>query len=175
MQINRWHFTFLAVLIFGSIWVWVSRAPVTAQIDVRAPQPAIGYPAPDFSLATLDGETVTLSELRGRPVVLNFWATWCDPCRREMPALQATAELFADEVIILGIDEGESASVVKNFVTEYGITYPILLDENFATGDRFNVRGMPTTFFIDGEGIIRHLWIGEMNRITLAEGIAMIR
>jgi thiol-disulfide isomerase/thioredoxin len=107
--------------------------------------------------------------------VINFWATWCDPCRREMPALQATADHYADEVVVLGIDQGEAPATVAAFVAEYGLTYPILLDDDFTVGNGYNLRGMPTTFFIDAEGVIRHLWVGEMNRITLAEGIAKIR
>jgi cytochrome c biogenesis protein CcmG, thiol:disulfide interchange protein DsbE len=175
MRPNRWHFLFLTLLIGGSAWVWISRVPATALTLERSPQPAIGYPAPDFTQTTLAGETISLAGLRGTPVVLNFWATWCDPCRREMPALQATAEQFDGQVLILGIDQGEAAPTVAAFIEEYGLTYPILLDEAFTVGDLYNVRGMPTTFFIDGDGIIRHLWVGEMNRITLAEGIALIR
>jgi cytochrome c biogenesis protein CcmG, thiol:disulfide interchange protein DsbE len=169
---NRWHLLFLTILVFGSAWVWVSRVPEA--VLARGPQPAVGYPAPNFTLKTLSGETLTLADLRGTPVVLNFWATWCDPCRRELPALQATAASYGEQVVILGIDEGEAASTVAEFIPQFGLTYPILLDEEFTVGDLYNVRGMPTTFFIDGEGVIRHLWIGEMNRITLAEGIAAI-
>jgi cytochrome c biogenesis protein CcmG/thiol:disulfide interchange protein DsbE len=172
---NRWHLTFLAILVVGGAWVWISRVPEVARATDRGPQPAIGYPAPDFTLTTLDGQTITLTELRGTPVVLNFWATWCDPCRREMPALQATAEQFAGQALILGIDQGEGEQVVAPFVEQYGITFPILLDQDFTVGNLYNIRGMPTTFFIDGGGTIRHVWAGEMNRITLAEGIALLR
>jgi peroxiredoxin len=170
---NRWYFFFFVILIGGGAWVWVSRIPA-AQAMPRGPQPAVDYPAPDFTLPTVDGSTVTLSALRGTPVVLNFWATWCDPCRREMPALQATAANYDGQVVVLGIDQGEEPAVVQRFVDEYGLTYPILLDEEFAISERYAIGGMPTTFFIDAEGVIRHLWVGEMNRITLAEGIAQI-
>jgi cytochrome c biogenesis protein CcmG/thiol:disulfide interchange protein DsbE len=172
---NRWHYIFLTTLLFGSAWVWYSRGPVTAVVVGRGPQPAVDYPAPDFALTTLAGEQISLAHLRGQPVVLNFWATWCDPCRREMPALQATADLYADKVIVLGVDQGEPAALVRTFVEEYGLTYPILLDAQFAVSQQYNIRGLPTTFFIDADGIVRFLWVGEMNRITLAEGIAKIR
>ena len=172
---NRWHLAWLVILVLGVAWVWESRAPVTAQSSDRSPQPAIGYQAPDFTLSTLSGETISLAELRGKPVVLNFWATWCDPCRREMPALQATADQYAGDVVILGLDQGEKAATVKDFIEEFGLTYPVLMDEKFAVSDSYNVQGLPTTFFIDREGVIRHLWMGEMNRITLAEGIAKIQ
>jgi peroxiredoxin len=171
---NRWHLIFLVILIFGSGWLWVSRVPLTAQTYTSGPQPAIGYAAPDFTLSTLDGKTLSLSELRGTPVVLNFWATWCEPCQRELPALQATAERYADEVQIIGVDQGEPAEIVQTFVDQFGLSYPIAMDADFQVGDQYNLMGMPTTFFIDGDGVIRHLWVGEMNSITLAEGIAEI-
>jgi peroxiredoxin len=173
---NRWHTVFLAILILGSGWLWLSRVPPSAQAQgvpwARGPQPATGYPAPDFTLATLDGQELTLSQLRGKPVVLNFWATWCEPCKRELPALQATAEHYGADVTIIGIDQGEEAPVVEEYLNQYNLTYPVILDRDFAISAKYNVAGLPTTFFIDSAGIIRHLWIGEMNRITLAEGIA---
>lgn len=175
-RMNRWHIVFLTILIAGGGWVWLSQVPATANDEAeRSPQPAVGYPAPDFTLTALDGETYTLSELRGTPVVLNFWATWCDPCRREMPALQATAEQYAGRALILGVDQGEPEHIVAPFVEEYGVTFPILMDTNLAVGNLYNLRGMPTTYFIDAGGVIRHLWAGEMNRITLAEGIEKSR
>jgi cytochrome c biogenesis protein CcmG, thiol:disulfide interchange protein DsbE len=171
---NRWHIIFFTILILGGGWLWVSRVPPTVQAANPGPQPAVGYAAPDFTLTTLDGEPLNLAALRGTPVVLNFWATWCEPCQRELPALQATAERYADDVLIIGIDEGEAAPTVQAFVDQFGLTYPIALDPQFDVGDQYNVRGMPTTFFIDGDGVIRHLWMGEMNSITLAEGIGKI-
>ncbi len=171
---NRWHLLFVTILVLGSGWVWASRALVAVQVDPRAPQPAIGYPAPDFALKTLDGKSISLNAYRGTPVVLNFWATWCGPCQNELPALQATAERYADDVLVLGIDQGESADLVQKYVDQLGLTFPIPMDADNAVANRYNVTGMPTTFFIDSDGIIRHFWMGEMNRITLAEGIAKI-
>src|SRR5690606_18069835 len=89
---NRWMIFLAVLLVAGPLWLWVNRAPVDAQVGALPPGPAVGRPAPDFTLTTLEGETLALSELRGTPVVLNFWATWCGPCQREMPALQAAAQ-----------------------------------------------------------------------------------
>lgn len=170
---NRWYALFLVVLIGGSGWLWASRAPLEAQ-PMPGEDPAIGLTAPDFELTTLDGETLRLSELRGTPVVLNFWATWCGPCRRELPALQTAAERYDGRVVILGVDQGETPDTVQPYVDELGLTFAIPMDEDMQVGARYNVRGLPTTYFVDADGVIRHVWLGEMNSITLAEGIAQV-
>jgi peroxiredoxin len=158
----------------GAPWIWLNRTPVVAQTDFTTPQPAVNHPAPDFTLTTLDGEEFTLSAQQGTPIVLNFWATWCGPCQNEMPALELASTRFADRVRIIGVDQGEAAADVQRFVDEMGVTFPIPLDGEMKVGQLYNVRGMPTTFFIDRNGVIRHLWIGEMNSVILAEGIATI-
>ncbi len=171
---NRWHFVAFLLLLFGLPWIWLNRVPLAAQPDFTTPQPAVNHPAPDFTLTTLAGDSFTLSQERGTPVVLNFWATWCGPCRREMPALQAATERYQGRVQIIGVDEGEPVADVARFVEEFGLTFPIPMDQEFAVGEAYAVQGMPTTFFIDRNGIIRHIWIGEMNSVILAEGIAKI-
>lgn len=171
---NRWYLFFVALLIAGPAWLWTSRLPVEANQGGQTPEPAVGRIAPDFVLQTATGGTVQLSELRGKPVVLNFWATWCGPCQREMPALQWAAQRFDGEVVFLGVDQGEPLGIVQPFLEEYGVTFTIPLDMDMAVGDRYNVRGMPTTFFIDESGVIRHLWVGEMNAVILAEGVAKV-
>jgi peroxiredoxin len=172
---NRWIIIFFLTLILGSVWLWWSRAPVDAVGTVRKPEPAVGHPAPDFALTTLAGEPFMLSDAAGTPVVLNFWATWCAPCRNELPALQDAAERYEGRVLIVGVDQGEAADVVQSFVDEFSLTYPIPMDADGEVGHRYNVRGLPTTFFIDSNGLIRDIWSGEMNAITLAEKIEGIR
>ena len=172
---NRWTTAFILTLLLGGTWLWMSRVPADAIDAVRQPEPAVGHPAPDFTLERLDGESFTLSQMAGTPVVLNFWATWCGPCQRELPALQDAAERYDGRVLIIGVDQGEAAKTVQPYVDELGLTFPIPMDMDGAIGHRYGVRGMPTTFFIDGEGIIRDIWAGEMNAITLAEKIAAIR
>lgn len=169
---NRW--TLLALLIFigGSGWIWVSRLPADLpSVAASTEGLAIGQTAPDFSLTTLDGESFSLSALKGQPVVLNFWATWCGPCRRELPALQSSAERYRDLVTIVGIDQAEDADTVQGYVDELGLTFPIPMDTDGKVGEAYRVRGLPTTYFIDSEGIIERVWVGEMNSITLAESI----
>ncbi|RIK39733.1 MAG: hypothetical protein DCC57_20025 [Chloroflexi bacterium] len=173
-MMNRWTWLFVTLLIAGPLWLWASRVPLDAQPLNLSPEPALGRPAPDFTLQTLDGQSFRLADLRGTPLVLNFWATWCGPCQREMPALQTAAQRYAGQVVIAGIDQAEESTVVQAFVDEMGVTFPIALDSTSEVGRRYNVSGLPTTFFVDADGIIRHIWAGEMNSITLAEGIGKI-
>lgn len=168
---NRWSFFAFLILICGSAWIWTSRPPAEATSAAATEGLAIGHIAPNFSLTTLSGEPFSLNDLRGKPVVLNFWATWCGPCRRELPALQASAERYGAQITIVGVDQGEAAPTVQGYVDEMGLTFPIPMDAQNEVGATYNVRGLPTTYFIDGEGIIRRVWSGEMNSITLAESI----
>ena len=174
-MINRWHGLFLVILLLGSSWIWMNRVPVAVSATERTPQAAVDYPAPAFTLTTLAGEPFDLSAAQGKPIVLNFWATWCGPCRNEMPALQKAAEKLDGEVAIIGVDQGESAETVRQFVDEFGVSFQILLDANQDAANAFDVTLMPTTYFIDAQGVIRGVHLGEMNSITLAENIAGIR
>lgn len=173
-MMNRWHSLFVVILLFGSSWIWLNRVPAAVSASARTPQPAVDYPAPNFTLTTLAGDKFDLSEAKGKPVVLNFWATWCGPCQRELPALQAAAERYGDSVLIVGVDQGEAPEVVQRYVDQLGLTFRIPLDAEFAVSEQYNVRGLPTTFFIDPKGVIRRMWLGEMNSITLAEGVTEI-
>lgn len=172
--LNRWLLVFVLVLVAGGAWLYASQAPAGAQPANRPAEPAVGHPAPDFTLTALDGTAFKLSELRGTPVVLNFWATWCGPCQRELPALQTAAERYDGQVVVAGVDQGENAETVQAFVDDLQLTFPIPMDAEQDVGQRYNIKGLPTTFFIDGEGIIRRVWAGEMNSVTLAESITPI-
>ena len=134
--------------------------------------------APDFRLKDLNGQNVTLSEFRGSPVMLNFWATWCGPCRTEIPLIQ---EIFEDEkwsdkgLVILTIDGGETASAVKEFLNQYGVSFPVLLDETQEAFRDYNVRAIPSTFFIDKNGIISIVKIGAFtSRQQIEDGLKQI-
>ena len=123
--------------------------------------PSIGSPAPDFKLPNLDGQSTSLSDLRGKPVLINFWATWCPPCRDEMPYLQEVYEEWSDKgLVVLAINLGEDPSKVKGFLQSRNLSLPVLLDTKQATAQEYNIRGIPTTFFIDKDGIIQDKVIG---------------
>ncbi|WP_316571301.1 redoxin domain-containing protein [Neobacillus sp. YIM B06451] len=120
-----------------------------------------GAKAPDFELKTLTGETVKLSSLKGKKVMLNFWATWCGPCKAEMPAMEQLYKEADDNVAILGVNIDPQLDV-KGFVLENGITFPILLDEKDEVNTTYQIISIPTTFFIDSNGIIQDKVIGAM-------------
>ena len=127
-----------------------------------AGSPQVGKLAPDFELDTLDGQTVVLSQLRGRPVVVNFWATWCGPCRHEMPFLQQVYEDWpGEELVVMTINVAESSSKVSQFMQSYELSFPVLLDSDGNVTQSYNVTGIPTTFFIDKFGFIEEIKIGS--------------
>jgi len=133
----------------------------------------------DFRLVDLDGNRVALSDLQGQGVVLNFWATWCPPCRREMPLLEeAWNDYRASKVVIVGIDLGEPPETVKRYVESIGVTYPIWTDapdggQGFDDSSdllgRFGSLGLPTTIFINPGGTVEETYIGELSRAKLQE------
>lgn len=132
---------------------------------LNAPVPEVGAPAPDFTLQTPQGESVSLSDLRGQVVLINFWATWCAPCRVEMPAIQARYNRGG--FTVLAIDFDESADLVQAFVDELGLTFTVLLDPGGDVQNLYRVRGYPTSFFVDADGIIRVFHIGDMSESEL--------
>ena len=170
-----WLLLALVILVAGGAWVWANRVPADALAELRTPAPAVDHPAPDFTAPLLSGESFSLGGAQGTPVVLNFWATWCGPCRAEMPVIQAAAKNYGERIHFVAVNQGEESGVIQPFVDEFGLTFPIALDQDQAVGsDLYNVTGLPTTFFIDGDGTVRRVWMGEMNAITLEEGIAEI-
>ncbi|WP_163972153.1 redoxin domain-containing protein [Oceanobacillus halotolerans] len=135
-----------------------------------------GNQAPDFELETLSGETIRLSDLRGKKVFLNFWATWCPPCKEEMPEMQTFYEKYQDEVEIVAVNLTWSEakdSDVKEFIDEYNYTYPILLDkkeENSVSNDLYSAITIPTTYFIGTDGVIQQpRKIGPMTQSFMEE------
>ena len=126
--------------------------------------PDKGLFAPDFSAHTLSGETIRLSELRGKPVVLNFFAGWCSPCKKEAPHLQAAYETRGAEVAFLGVTFQDTAATARHFADEYGLTFPILLDESEEIGRSYHVRSFPVTVFISPDGVIHAVIKGPVTR-----------
>ena len=118
--------------------------------------------APDFTLENLEGNDVTLSSLRGKVVLLNFWATWCGPCRVEMPSIEEMYEMFEDEQFeILAIDVQESRRAVRQFIDKNEYTFPVLLDTNGRVGSIYGARSIPTTYLIDKQGFAVGFIIGS--------------
>lgn len=113
-----------------------------------------GQMAPDFELQTADGETIKLSDLRGKPVMINFWATWCGPCQVEMPLFVDAYNKNKDQLVVLGVDVQEPAEPVRQFMQRFGMTFPVPLDLDGQVSTLYRVRALPTTYFIDAEGRI---------------------
>ena len=143
-----------------------------------APAPVAGAPAPDFTLQTLDGGKVTLSEYRGQPVLINFWASWCVPCRVETPELVRVYETYKTEgLVVLGVNltSQDSLSEVQAFVQEFKMTYPVLLDDTGKVSEGlYRVRGIPLSTFVNRAGLITRLKLGAMTRAQIDEYVGEI-
>ncbi|MCK9495279.1 MAG: redoxin domain-containing protein [Dehalococcoidia bacterium] len=168
------------VLVVGGLFVYREFiAPADVEGDVLgvvsdAGRPALGEPAPDFVLEKSgSGERVSLSDFRGQPVILNFWATWCVPCRTEMPDLQ---HVYDDQdVVVLAVNWQESDSVVGDFLDEFGLTFPTVMDRQGSVREHYGVVGLPASFFIDAEGILRARNFGPVYGNLLTDGIEAAR
>lgn len=175
MTRNHWTVltALLCVLGLGAL-AWGRIVPEAAG-GFLPPAPALGHPAPDFTLQTVSGEPVALSELRGQPVVLNFWATWCGPCRAEMPELQRLHERLAPAgVVVLGVNQSERPETVGAYREALGIDFPTAMDQRLGVSRAFGVNSIPTTFFVDRDGIIRNIFIGPMTDAVLASNLRTI-
>lgn len=174
----RWNILLVLVALVGAAWIWVNRLPDAGAAAVSAaglpPAPAVGHPAPDFTLVDVAGEPVTLTALRGQPVVLNFWATWCPPCRAELPELQAASERLRGQVAIIGVNQVEAAERVRSFAADLALTFTMPLDERGQVSRAYNVRSLPTTFFIDRNGVIRRIQSGALTEATLAQALESV-
>lgn len=148
----------------SGLCLWVSL------VGMAARPPLVGGPAPDFTLKDLEGRSVSLADHRGKVVLLNFWATWCEPCKKEMPEMQAAYEKLKDRgFVILAVNFGEDPDPAAAFGHHGRLTFPILLDPRVQVAARYEVVTLPVSFYIDSEGMVRERVFGG----TLTEaGIA---
>jgi cytochrome c biogenesis protein CcmG/thiol:disulfide interchange protein DsbE len=150
------------LLIIGVLLAFVWFLAVGLQRQNVSEQRVTG-PAPDFSFTTFDGETLQLADLKGKGVVLNFWASWCDPCRAEAAMLESAWRRERENgVVFVGLDYLDQEHAAKAYLAEFGITYPNGPDLQSATARRYGIRGVPETFFIDPSGEIKSLVIGPL-------------
>ena len=132
----------------------------------------IGKAAPSFQLTDIDGQSVSLSDFQGKPVLINFWATWCAPCLFEMPYIQEVYDEWAEPgLVVLAINVGESPSRVENFMHYFNFSFPVLLDMKKNVAAKYNVIGYPTTYIVDSESIIRDIRIGPFRSVAEIEDI----
>ncbi len=166
----------VAVAVLISLLVWaVYQDQFSSGGATQAEKPAVGFRAPDFlGVDVATGQPVKLADLAGKPVLFNFWATWCPPCREEMPALDKLAADFRDKayVIALGADPGESGELLLGYARENNLgSLTIVRDATGAATRRYGVRAIPTSFFIDAKGVIREVRLGAMNYETMVQGL----
>jgi len=135
----------------------------------------VGHPAPAFTLPDSSGHATSLSQYRGHPLILNFWATFCEPCRTETPLLQRTVQTYQHQgFTILGIDQGEPNDAIRAFGTAYGLTYPLLADSQLQVNRQYGVTALPATYFIDATGVVRATSNGILTPSSLASGLHTI-
>jgi peroxiredoxin len=161
-------------LVLGAAWVWMSKAPPGATTNGQIPAPQVGFLAPEFRLPSTTGEEIALSELRGQPVLVNIWATWCPPCRAEMPAMQEVYQEYQESgftILAVNATHQDNAAEAIAFGESYGLSFPILFDRDGEVSRLYEVRALPTSFFIDDQGIIRELVVGG----PMSEALLRIR
>jgi cytochrome c biogenesis protein CcmG, thiol:disulfide interchange protein DsbE len=156
-------------------WVHAPTATPGGPIATPAPAPVTGAPAPDFTLTDLAGQPVRLSSLKGQVVLINFWATWCIPCRAEIPAIQQAYNARKDQgFTVLAVNLNEPVPDVQSYVTSLNVNFPVLLDAGDSISNLYRVRGYPTSFFIDRGGTVAIENVGMMTATQLADNLAKL-
>jgi peroxiredoxin len=138
--------------------------------------PTVGQPAPDFAATTIDGRTVSLSDFKGQPVWLTFGASWCQPCRAENPDIQAVYERSkASGLVVLAIFMSEDAGAVRDYADRVGLTYEKIADPATSIASRYRILGIPSHFFIGGDGVLREMKIGSLDQAGMEAALNGIR
>jgi thiol-disulfide isomerase/thioredoxin len=136
--------------------------------DISAVPVPVDYPAPEVALTDLDGRPVALSDYRGQVVLYNAWATWCPPCKAEMPILQAYYEAHSVQgFVVVAIEDGEPVQEVADYVRKIGLTFPVWPDPSWKATTAFRTNSLPASFVIDRGGTVRLLWLGAISRAML--------
>ena len=160
----------------GSKLLSIAFATILTAAGRLSPQ-TLGSPAPDFTLKTLVGGTASLSDYTGRPVFLNFWASWCTPCRGEMSDIIAAYNAHKGQelqVLAINLTDQERMKDVRKFADEFQMPFPVLLDEKGKVRKRYALHGVPTSVFIDAQGIVRLVNPGPITNETIQRGLAAI-
>jgi thiol-disulfide isomerase/thioredoxin len=167
--------------IAGLVWVFdrpgtASSQSVTVTASSRGSAPKVGKPAPDFELTLVDGTKVKLSDYRGHPVWINFWASWCPPCRAENPDIETVynAHKDGDGLVLLAAAIGEGRDAVAGYMQRADLHYPVGTDSDTQIAADYRVLGIPTHVFIDREGIVRDIRVGAMSKKTMEKKVSAI-
>ena len=158
----------LGLLATGAMFIMLLDQRAASAQDFSTVPAKVNIPAPELILKNLSGDQVSLNDYRGQVVLVNLWATWCPPCREEMPTLQAFYEKYKEDgFVLIAIDQEETLEVVQPFVDEFGLTFPVWLDENYEAQRQFNTMSLPSSYVIDREGVVRLMWIGGISKRNL--------
>lgn len=173
LNFRRGWLIILGLILLGLLPVQ-SCAPAAQDIErqLESPPPSqlqpaarVGRLAPDFTLTDLEGNRITLSDFRGKVVLINFWASWCPPCRAEMPDIEAVYQEYKDKgVVVVGIDIREPEDIVRQFVADGGYSWTFVLDTTGAVASTYAITAIPTSFFLDKEGVIQAARVGAMTK-----------
>ena len=153
--------------------------PTGANTTGQAPASDVGRAAPDFVLEKPDGTTLRLSDLRGKPVLVNFWASWCTECRQEMPDIVRAYDANAAKgLVVVGIDLQENPGVIQTFAQEFGMKFPLVIDRSGGVADTWRiggpVQGIPSSYFIDAQGVVQARSYGPMTSQTIEDNLGKI-
>jgi cytochrome c biogenesis protein CcmG/thiol:disulfide interchange protein DsbE len=160
-------FGFLALLVWGML----NKEPITGLSGVTM----VNRPAPDFTLETFNGDTLSLQDLQGRPVIINFWASWCPPCRIEAPLLERTWRAYKERgPIFIGVNIQDRKEDALNYIREFDITYPNGPDPTGEIAIDYGVSGLPVTFFVSKRGEVVRRWVGAVEKSVLISAIEEI-
>lgn len=164
------HLSYFLILLGVGVWVFALGFMYIQSKHGESPDniaPMVGHTAPDFELNNLAGQSVKLGDLRGHPVLINFWATWCEYCLEEMPVIEKYSQQYAPELIVLGVDVGDSLDQIISVVNKYGFTYNILWDPDSRVFKNYRLDSFPVTFLLDNQGTVKVKHIGYMSESNL--------
>ncbi len=179
-------------LIVGGLWYWQNRGdsaasspygpvalPEVRNATERGPAPEEGRAGPDFLLERLGGSEVRLSDLQGKPVLLNFWASWCPPCKEEMPEIVAAYERYKDDgLVVVAVNLQEADAKISDFAQRFGMDFPIVIDRSGNVGEAWRIggafQGLPSSYFIDSSGVVRSVFNQPLTTESIEQGLADI-
>jgi cytochrome c biogenesis protein CcmG, thiol:disulfide interchange protein DsbE len=161
----------IAAVVIGFVWFLFQPSGQNGSPGILK----TGQTAPNFSAQNAGGQPVTLAQFKGHPVIINFWGTFCLPCRSETPLLQRTYQAHqAQGLVVLGIDQAEQADAVAQYGKDYGLTYPLILDGGQKINRQYGVTALPVSYFVDANGVIRYAMNGVLDKNYLATGLHTI-
>lgn len=158
----------LGFLTVGVMFFMLLNQQNASSQDFSTVPAKVNFPAPQLVLKDLSGKQVSLDDYRGNVILVNLWATWCPPCREEMPTLQAFYQKYKESgFVLIAIDQEETLEVVQPFVDEFGLTFPVWLDPDYEAQRKFNTMNLPSSYVIDRTGMVRLTWIGGISKKNL--------